>query len=110
MGDFGRVPPVRRSNTNAREKGELLILPLGKRVTAVNGSPISNFPTSPFERKIMRKLVVLASLAVIVLTGFEAQANQRRVRTQVLGGPRPSAVDRTRTTKNAYLRQTFLGR
>lgn len=59
----------------------------------------------------MRKLLILAILATIALTGHEAQAYQRVVRTQVGAGPGPVArlIDLERR-KNAALRQMFFGR
>lgn len=60
----------------------------------------------------MKKLLVLAVLATIVTTGFEAHASGRRVRTQVTSagpGPVRNLMELERR-KNAYLRQQFLGR
>ena len=59
----------------------------------------------------MRKLLILASLAVIVLTGFEVEANQRRVRSQVSAGQGPvGRLVELERRKNAALRQAFFGR
>ncbi len=59
----------------------------------------------------MRKLLALAILAVVTLTGFEAQASVRRVRPQVSAGQNPIArVMEFERRKNAALRQMFLGR
>lgn len=59
----------------------------------------------------MRKLIILAVLATIALSGREAQAYQRVVRTQVGAGQGPFArlIDMERR-KNAALRSMFFGR
>ena len=60
----------------------------------------------------MRKLLILAVLATLAMTGFEAHASGRRVRTQVSSaspGPVNRLMDLERR-KNAALRQAFLGR
>lgn len=60
----------------------------------------------------MRKFLILAILATIALTGHEAQAAQRVVRTQVAAaGPGPFArLMELERRKNAALRQMFFGR
>lgn len=61
----------------------------------------------------MRKLLVLASLAAIAMTGIEVQASQRRPRPQVAvpqgQGPVNRLIELERR-KNAALRQMFFGR
>ena len=59
----------------------------------------------------MRKLLVLASLAAIALSGIDVQASQRRVRPTVTSGPGPvNRLIELERRKNAALRQMFLGR
>ncbi len=59
----------------------------------------------------MRKLAILAILAAVVLTGVEARASQRRVRTQVSAGQGPvGRLVELERRKNAALRQMFFGR
>ena len=59
----------------------------------------------------MRKLLVLATLAIVTLTGFEAQAAGRRVRQQVSASPGPiTRLVEFEKRKNAALRQMFFGR
>ncbi len=65
------------------------------------------------ERKSMRKLLVLATMAVLSLTCLEAQASSRRVRTTVSSaagaGPFSRLMELERR-KNAALRQMFVSR
>jgi hypothetical protein len=60
----------------------------------------------------MRKLLVLAMMAVATLTCIDAQASTRRVRTQVsTAGQSPfSRLMELERRKNAALRQMFLSR
>ena len=63
------------------------------------------------ERQSMRKIAVLAVLAALVLTGSQANASQRRVRTQLSAGQGPiNRLVEFERRKNAALRQAFLGR
>ena len=61
----------------------------------------------------MQKILILAAIAAVTLTGLEAQANTRRVRQVSVGqgqqGPVSRLVDMERR-KNAALRQMFFGR
>lgn len=61
----------------------------------------------------MRKIVILAVLGIVSLTGLEVRAAQGRVRAQVTSGqgqgPVRTLVDMERR-KNAALRQMFFGR
>ena len=59
----------------------------------------------------MRKLLILAAVAAVIMTGIEAQATGRRVRPQLSGVQSPvnRLIDVERR-KNAALRQMFLGR
>ena len=59
----------------------------------------------------MRKLLIFAALAVVVMTAAETQAAVRRVRpqTSAIQGPVNRVMDLERR-KNAALRQMFLGR
>ena len=59
----------------------------------------------------MRRVLVIALLAIVALTGFEARASQRRVRPQVSSGQGPfKAIMDLERRKNAALRQMFFGR
>ena len=88
-------------------------MPRGKTRHTVDGFPMFDLferAMTPNERMFMRKLLILAILAVVVLTGFEARAAQRRVRQVSSGqGPVQALVDLERR-KNAALRQMFFGR
>ena len=60
----------------------------------------------------MRKLLILAVIATVTLTGLEVQAAGRRVRQVSAGqgqGPVRGLIDMERR-KNAALRQMFFGR
>ena len=59
----------------------------------------------------MRKLLILAAVAAVVVTGVEARAAGRRIRPQVSGVQSPvNRLMEVERRKNAALRQMFLGR
>lgn len=59
----------------------------------------------------MRKLLILAILATMVVMGHDAQAAGRRVRPQVSSGQGPvSQLISLERRKNAYLKQAIFGR
>ena len=59
----------------------------------------------------MRKLLMLAAVAAVLMSGVESQAASRRVRPTVSSGQTPfSRLMELERRKNAYLKQMIFGR